>query len=71
MISDRQESARMQSDFYRDRYRSLLNALIVSLCIMVILIAVVISLALTRKPIKYYATTTQGQVVLLTPVSNK
>jgi len=73
MIHDRHQSARMQSDFYRDRYYFLLKMLLLSLSALVFLCVTIIWLALTRKPIQYYAATTEGQIIMLTPVvaSNK
>lgn len=63
MLGTRQEIARLQSDFYRDKYRSTLHKLLFSVCLIVVLIGVIIYLVLFRAPPQYYATTTEGQII--------
>ncbi len=70
MLGTRQEIAQLQSDFYRDKYRRTLRRLIFSVCVIVALIGVVIYLVLFRAPPKYYAATTEGQIISMT-VANK
>ncbi|MEO8400703.1 MAG: hypothetical protein ABI597_02755 [Gammaproteobacteria bacterium] len=63
MIGSRQEIARLQSDFYRDKYKSTLRILLISICVMVALIAGIIYLVLFRIAPQYYATTPEGQII--------
>jgi hypothetical protein len=63
MISDRDENARFQSDFYRDKYHGVLRSLLLSVCLIVLLIGGIIYLVLFRAPPQYYATTTDGQII--------
>ena len=68
MINSRYQSARMQSDFYRDRYRFFLKLLLGSIIFMIFLCIADIFLAFTRKSLNYYAVTPEGQIIMLTPV---
>ncbi|EKD72303.1 MAG: hypothetical protein ACD_45C00708G0003 [uncultured bacterium] len=70
MITNRQESAYIQSDFYRKKYRNTLVALLVSVSIMIALIGGIIYLVLFRAPPQYYATTTEGQIIPMPPVQS-
>lgn len=65
MLGARQEIASLQSDFYRNKFRKTLRKLIVAFCLIVILIGVIIYLVLFKAPPKYYATTTEGQIIPL------
>jgi intracellular multiplication protein IcmL len=65
MLGRRHEVARMQSDFYRINYHRILRALIVSIIIMVLLICAIIYKVLFVPSERYYATTTQGQIIPL------
>lgn len=65
MLGNRNEIARLQSDFYRDKYYSVLRALLISVCLTVALIGVIIYLILFAAPPKYYASATTGQIISL------
>lgn len=68
MISQGLESARRQSDFYRDRYHGMLRALFISVCLILILIGAIIYLILFTEPREYYATTPDGLILQMQPV---
>lgn len=67
MLGQRYEIARMQSDFYRNWYHKILRALVVSTMIMLGLILAIIYFVLFKPSQQYYATTTEGQIIRLTP----
>lgn len=71
MIGNRQEIARMQSDFYRDKYYNTLRALLASVCFIVLFICFIIYLVLFRDPPQYYATTVEGQIIPLMVAQGK
>jgi len=68
MMSQGQESARRQSDFYRDRYHGMLRALFISVCIMLLLIGAIIYFILFTEPRQYYATTPDGLILQMQSV---
>lgn len=68
MIGGR-DQARFKSDFYRISYHKMLNALIVSSIIILLLIAAIIYLILVQPAPNYYATTTNGLVIPMRPVT--
>lgn len=63
MLGRRQEIARLQSDFYRDKYRKTLRWLMVCVLIMYILIAAIIYTILFQPSQYYYANTTDGRIL--------
>lgn len=63
MLGRRQEIARLQSDFYRDKYRKTLRWLMVCVLIMYVLIAAIIYTILFQPPQHYYANTTDGRIL--------
>jgi intracellular multiplication protein IcmL len=67
MIGNRHEIARFQSDFYRDSYHKMLIALLLSIVVMLGLIAAIIYVVFTQPKPQYYATTTSGQIIPMTP----
>jgi hypothetical protein len=67
MIGERHETARMQSDFYRDNYYRVLRLLLFSTGIMLLLILAIIYFVLIVPPTPYYAMTTTGQIITLHP----
>jgi intracellular multiplication protein IcmL len=69
MIGRRHELARLQSDFYRDNYRKMLIALILSILVMLLLISAIIYIVLKQPDTKYYASTTNGQIIQMIPRS--
>lgn len=71
MLASRHEIARLQSDFYRDKFRKTLFKLILSTCVVVILICTIIYLVLFKEPPRYYATTTEGQIIPLQVAGSK
>lgn len=68
MLGTRRDIARLQSDFYRDKYHRTLQKLLFSVGLIVALIGVIIYLVLSKEPPNFYATTTQGQIIPLTAV---
>ncbi len=70
MLGTRREIARLHSDFYRDKHRSMLRKLLMSVCISVLLICIIIYLVLFREPPRYYATTTDGQIIPLAVIKS-
>ncbi len=67
MIGDRHEVPRYQSDFYRTNYNKIVRWLFVSSLIMLFLILVIIYFELFVPSVKYYASTTTGQLIELHP----
>jgi hypothetical protein len=67
MIGDRHETARMQSDFYRNNYYRVLRLLLFSTGVMLSLILAIIYFVLVVPPTPYYAMTTTGQIITLHP----
>jgi len=63
MLGTKQNIARLQSDFYRDKYRQVLLRLLISSSLIVLLILIIVYLVLFRAPPKYYVTTTEGQII--------
>ncbi len=66
MIANRHYDARLQSDFYRDRYYSFLNVLIVEAGIIIFLILAVAYVVLFQAPPQYYVTTSGESIIPLT-----
>jgi hypothetical protein len=58
-----EEIARLQSDFYRDKFRKTLRWLLVSVAIMFLLLAMIIYTILFRPEPDYYANTTDGIIL--------
>jgi hypothetical protein len=71
MIGNRHEIARLQGDFYRDKYRGVLRWLLFSFVLMVALICGIIYLVLFKAPSYYYATTIEGQIIPLEQAKSK
>jgi len=67
MIGDRHEMPRYQSDFYRENYKKIVRWLFVSILMMLFLILVIIYFEFFVPTTKYYASTTTGQLIELTP----
>ncbi len=63
MLGQRQEIARLQSDFYRDQFRKVLHWLLYSVVVMFVLIAAIIYLILVKPTPNYYANTTDGKIL--------
>lgn len=59
----------MQSVFYRDSYHKVLHALMISIVIIWFLVIAIIYVALFNAAPQYYATTSEGQIIPMTPVS--
>ena len=66
MIANREDNARLQSDFYKYKYRKTLRWLIASLIIMFLLIAGIIYLVLFQPLRHYYANTMEGKILEMT-----
>ena len=67
MIAPRYAIPRFQSDFYRDSYYKMLRWLIVCLFIILILIGAIFYFVIFTDQRSYYASTTTGQIIPLTP----
>jgi len=67
MIGDRHEMPRYQSDFYRENYNKIVRWLFVSVLIMLFLILAIIYFELFVPSTRYFASTTTGQLIELTP----
>jgi hypothetical protein len=67
MTVDRQQIARLQSDFYRDSYHKLLRFVIVEIFIMLLLITAIVYFVFFQPAPHYFATTTTGLVIPLVP----
>ncbi|MDR3478911.1 MAG: hypothetical protein P4M14_12880 [Gammaproteobacteria bacterium] len=67
MAVQRQQVARLQSDFYRDSYHKLLRFVIFEIFIMLLLISAIVYFVVFQPLSHYYATTTTGLVIPLTP----
>lgn len=68
MIGRRDEIPRLQSDFYRDKYYMALSWLFGSIMIILLLILTMVYLLLFSASPDYYASTTTGQIIKLTPL---
>ena len=67
MIGGREKKARYASDFYRDNYHRMLRWLLITSFLMLVLIGAIIYFILFAPTSKYYATTTQGQIIPMSP----
>lgn len=63
MLGQGQEVARLQSDFYRDKFRKTLRWLMICMAIIFLLIAAIIYTILFRPEPNYYANTTDGIIL--------
>jgi hypothetical protein len=63
MFGRHQNSARIQSDFYRDQFRRMIRWLIFMLAIMFILLLAIIYTLITQPTNRYYANTLEGQIL--------
>jgi hypothetical protein len=70
MYGDRREVARLQSDFYREGYYKMLRLLIVSVVLLLGLVGAIIYCVFTQPPAAYFASTTTGQIIPMTPVKS-
>ena len=63
MVGRKHEIARLQSDFYRDRYRKTLRWLMGSVFIMFVFLTIIIYFVLFQPQQRYYANTTEGKIL--------
>jgi hypothetical protein len=63
MLGRRSEIARLQSDFYRDKFRKTLRWLLFSVLAMYLLVAAIVYVILFQPQQYYYANTTDGEVI--------
>ena len=63
MPNNRHEIAWYQKDFYRNCYHKTLIGLLISIVIMLGLIGALIYIFLAQPSVRYYASTTNGQVI--------
>lgn len=63
MIANRNEIARLQSDFYRDQFRKVVGWLIAAVILMFILIFTIIYFVLFQPSQSYYANTSEGRIL--------
>ena len=66
MIANRHYDARLQSDFYRDRYHFFLKVLLAEAGLIVFLILAVFYVVLFHGSPQYYVTTSRGSIISLT-----
>lgn len=71
LFGNRQNIAWFHGDFYRNCYHKALNVLLVLIAIMLCLIAAIIYVVLTQPHSSYYASTTNGVIIPMTPQSVK
>jgi len=69
MVDDAVELVRLRNNFYRDNYRRVVGALMVLLLIVSVLVGVVIYQIINRPAPKYFATTVDGRIMPLFPLS--
>ena len=63
MIASRSDTARLQSDFYRDQFRRMVRWLMVSVILMFVLIALTIYSILSQPTQVYFANTSEGRIL--------
>lgn len=63
MITQRGKNARLQSEFYRDKFRKTLKWLLVTMILTFALLATVIYLVFIIPPRVYFANTTDGHIM--------
>ena len=63
MLANREQTARLQSDFYRNQFRKILRWLIVSVFIIFVLIAAIIYFILFEVDKGYSANTSEGKIL--------
>lgn len=63
MIGNRRNIAWYQKNFYRNCYHKTLSWLLVSIVIMLFLIGGLIYVFFSQPGVKYYASTTNGQII--------
>lgn len=68
MAEDTLQLVKMRNDFYRDSYRRVLLVFLVSLIINAIFIGLIYYMIANQPGPKYFATTTDGQVISLVPL---
>lgn len=69
MVDDAVELVRLRNNFYRDNYRRLVGALLVLLVTITLLVGVVFYQIIKRPEPKYFATTVDGRIMPLFPLS--
>lgn len=69
MADDAIELVRLRNNFYRDNYRRLVGSLMILLVIVVMLVGVVFYQIINRPEPKYFATTVDGRIMPLFPLS--
>lgn len=69
MVDDAAELVRLRNNFYRDNYRRLVLSLMFLLFIIIFLAGVVFYQIYNRPEPKYFATTTDGRIMQLFPLS--
>jgi intracellular multiplication protein IcmL len=70
MVDDAVELIRLRNNFYRDNYRRLVATLMVLLMIVAILVGAVFYQIVNRPEPKYFATTVDGRIMPLFPLSD-
>lgn len=63
------EIVRLRRDFYRDSYRKVVGALLLSIIVILLLASGVVYLVMNPPMPKYFATTTDGRIMPLVPLS--
>ena len=70
MIGNRNEIARLHSDFYRDQFRKMIGRLVVCVVIMVLLILTIIGFIVFQPATIYYGNTIEGRIIKMPPSSS-
>lgn len=63
MLGNRQDFARLQSDFYKNQYYKLLRWLTILVVLTYLLIFIIIYLVVSYPSSYYYANTTEGRIL--------
>ncbi|MBX3708609.1 MAG: hypothetical protein KF702_02465 [Gammaproteobacteria bacterium] len=63
MLGQRHEIARLQSDFYREKFRKILRWLLMTTFIIFILIGVIAYFVFFQPTVFYYANTIDGRIL--------
>ncbi|OGT51643.1 MAG: type IV secretion protein DotI [Gammaproteobacteria bacterium RIFCSPHIGHO2_12_FULL_42_13] len=69
MAEDAIEAVRLRNDFYRDNHRKVMIALLVAILLIVMLSGVLTYVVTHPPPPKYFATSTDGRIIPLIPLS--
>lgn len=69
MLANRKHQPKFQYNFYRTQYHKMLRALIFNFALILCLIVAIIYFATFQPASHYYATTLNGQVIPIQPIT--